>query len=264
MTESLRSKLNRKSIFSQFARRFAGMAAVILIAFASNSAQAQGDIRYSWFEISYVGQDVSKSGSRLSLIAPGIPQIVDIETTDGTGVMFRGSMGTWHNLYAFVDFSSSDIAVVATITNTITGEQSAPAKDEFDFTTIRGGIGYKYQLRIGTDLFGEVSYESLDLDFGSFVGGGSAESFDTNAQDFGGKLGIRTLFGDQFEGRAFVRYTNVGNVDLSNPPGGFDSDTLFGIGAGYEVVRGLAITADFETGEFTNWNIGFRLDLDEK
>ena len=58
--------------------------------------------------------------------------------------------------------------------------------------------------------------------------------------------------------------SNVGDVDLNSPAGSFDADTLFGAGFGYELVRGLSITGDYESGEFTNWSIGFRLDLDER
>ena len=72
---------------------------------------------------------------------------------------------------------------------------------------------------------------------------------------------VAALFGDKIELRASVRYTGVGDVDLST--GLFDADTLFGVGFGYELIRGLSITGDFESGEFSSWNIGFRLDLDE-
>ena len=69
------------------------------------------------------------------------------------------------------------------------------------------------------------------------------------------------MLGDHLEVRATGRYTNVGAVDLST--GVLDSDTLFGVGFGYELVRGLSITGDYESGEFSSWNLGFRLDLSE-
>ena len=260
MTTSESAKFNGKSEFSRSLGRIAGICAIVLIALASNSAHAQGDIRYSWFEISYVNQDVSKSGSQISLADPAVPQLVEIAGTDGDGIKFRGSVGTWHNLYAFVDYASSDIDVVAIVTNTITGDISGPVNDEFDFTSIRGGIGLRIPLRVGTDIYGEVSFDSLDLDFGAFA---VADDFDTDAQDFGAAIGIRTLLNDKLELRAYGRFTNVGNVNLNDPPGTFDSDTLFGAGFGFELVRGLSITGDFESGEFSSWNIGFRLDLDE-
>jgi len=250
-----RDKLIGISVFSRTLRQIVGLSAIVLLAFSSNSAQAQGDIRYSWFEISFVGQDVDKTGSSTD---PILMQTVDIAATDGSGIMFRGSVGTWHNLYAFIDFSSSDIDIAAVVTNP---GGMFPGEDEFDFTTIRGGVGYRIPLRVGTDLFGELSYDNLDLDFGSFAG----ENFDIDGSDVGVALGIRHLWNDQFEIRARVRYTGVGAVDLSAPiESAFDADTLFGVGFGYELVRGLSITGDYEAGEFTNWNFGFRLDLDEK
>jgi hypothetical protein len=45
--------------------------------------------------------------------------------------------------------------------------------------------------------------------------------------------------------------------------GEFDADTLFSVEIGYELIRGLSITRDYESGEFSNRNIGFRLDLDD-
>ena len=55
----------------------------------------------------------------------------------------------------------------------------------------------------------------------------------------------------------------VGDVDLNAMAGVMDDDTLYGAGFGIEIIRGLSITGDFESGEFSSWNIGFRLDLDE-
>jgi hypothetical protein len=224
----------------------------------SGPAAAQ-DIRYSWFEISYVQQDVDRAGTKISLADPLQPQQVDLKASDGNGIKFRGSVGTWHNLYAFVDFSSSDIDLTAIVTNLTTGFVSPEVTDQFDHTLIRGGIGLRFPLGYSTDIYGELSYDSLDLDFGSFVG----EDFDTNAKDVGGAIGVRKMFGDDLELRAWGRYTNVGDVNLNANAGEFDSDTLFGVGFGYSLIRGLSITGDYESGEFSSWNIGFRLDLDE-
>jgi len=228
-----------------------------LLALAAG-ANAQDEVRYSWFEISYVSQDVSRQGSRISLQDPLQPQQVDIDGQDGDGVKFRGSVGTWHNLYAFIDFASSDIDVNSVVTVINSGLQVA-GSDEFDFTAIRGGVGLRIPVSYKWDIFGELSYDSLDLDFGSLVG----EDFDTDAQDVGGALGIRGIVGNNLELRAWGRYTNVGDVDLNAPAGEMDSDTLFGAGFGWMIIRGLSITADFESGEFSSWNLGIRLDLDE-
>lgn len=225
------------------------VAAVLLMA-ASSPALAQ-DVRYSWFEISYVGQDVDRSGSFTDI---ALGQTVDVSASDGNGIKFRGSVGTWNNLFAFIDYSSSDIDVSALVSN---AQGQFPAEDEFDFTTVRGGIGYKWSLTPKIDIFGALSYDSTDFDFGSFAG----EEFDTDDQDIGITLGVRSMLTDEIELRAHARHTGVGDVDLNT--GILDSDTLFGVGFGYELVRGLSITGDYESGEFSSWNVGFRLDLDE-
>jgi hypothetical protein len=196
-------------------------------------------------------QDVGKSGSKPTPV-PG--QTVVVDTDDGNGVVFRGSVGTWKNLYLFLDYSSTDIDVAAVVIN---NQGQFPAEDEFDYTAVRGGLGFKLSVGFSTDLYAEVSYDDVDLDFGSFAG----ESFDTDNQDVGGAVGIRAMLTDNFELRAHSRFTNSGDVDLST--GEFDTDTLFGAGFGWQIVRGLSIVADYETGEFSNWSIGFRLDMDE-
>lgn len=224
--------------------------AVLLLLAGSSTAMAQ-DVRYSWFEIAYVNQDISKDGT---FTDPVLGQTVDVFTTDGSGIKFRGSMGTWKNMFLYVDFNSTDVNVDAVVTN---DQGSFPASDEFDVTTVRGGLGVKFSLTAKTDIYGLVSYDSTDLDFGSFAG----ETFDAGSKEVGGTIGVRSMFGDKFEMRASVRYSGAGDVDLSART--TDSDTLFGVGFGYELIRGLSITGDYESGQFSSWNIGFRLDLDE-
>lgn len=213
-------------------------------------AHAQ-EVRYSWFDIAYLQQDVGRAGSLTDSL---IDQTVSVDASDGDGIRFRGSVGTWNNLYAFFDFASSDVDVSAVVSNS---QGDFPATDEFDLTSIRGGVGFKYSLTVSTDLYAEVTYDSLDFDFGSFAG----ENFDADQQDVGGAVGFRAMLGDRFEARVHARFTNAGDVDLST--GEFDSDTLYGAGFGYTLMRGLSITGDYEAGEVDSWSIGFRLDLDE-
>jgi len=217
----------------------------------SGVATAQ-EVRYSWVDMSFMGQDVDRAGSLTPL--PG--QTVDIAVTDGSGVRFRGSVGTWKNFYLMVDYASTDVDLTGTVTNTNTGFVQEFA-DEYDVTSIRGGIGYKYSIRYGTDIYGEVTYDSLDFDFGSFAG----ENFDMDRQDIGASLGVRTMIGRKFMVHAHGRYTDIGDTDLTT--GILDPDTLFGVGVAWEVIRGLSIVGDYEAGEISSWSIGFRLDLDE-
>ena len=94
---------------------FAKLGAALLLTVVYSAAIAQ-DVRYSWFEISYTGQDVDRDGTFADLV---IGQTVDISAQDGDGIRFRGSVGTWKNLFAFVDFSSTDIDVDALVSNAL-------------------------------------------------------------------------------------------------------------------------------------------------
>ena len=94
--------------------RTTALAVVLLCSTAvMNCANAQ-DVRYAWFELGVLGQDVQKSGSFFDL---GLNQSVDIDASDGGGVRFRGSIGTWKNFYAFFNFETSDPTVEVVVTN---------------------------------------------------------------------------------------------------------------------------------------------------
>ena len=245
------SQLTRNLSGTQtLARNALRVFASLLLLVGSSAALAQ-DVRWSFFEVSFIEQDIDQQGTMVDFT---LNQSVDIDTSSGNGIKFKASFGTWHNLFAFIDFTSSDIDVDVVVTNS---GGVFPASDEFDYTTYRSGIGGKWAITYSTDVYGAVTYDSTDFDFGSFAG----ENFDTGDKDVGAELGVRSMFGDHLELRLHGRYTNLGAVDLST--GVLDSDTLFGVGFGYELVRGLSIIGDYESGEFSSWNLGFRLDLSE-
>ncbi len=78
---------------------------ILLSAALSSSAMAQ-EVRYSWLDMSYMAQDAGVSGTQPTPV-PG--QTVDVNGSDGDGIRFRGSAGTWHNMYMFIDFASTDL-----------------------------------------------------------------------------------------------------------------------------------------------------------
>lgn len=223
----------------------------LMVVGMASQAHAQ-EVRYSWVDMSYMFQDVGRDGSLTPL--PG--QTVDIATSDGAGVRFRGSIVAWKNLYLMVDYGSTDIDLTGTVTNSNTGFVEEFA-DEFDFTAIRGGIGLKFPILDATDLFGELTYDSLNFDFGSFAG----ENFDMERQDLGAAVGVRTMFGRNLQLEARARYSDIGKIDLT--AGTLDPDTLFGVGFAWQIIRGLSIAGDYESGELSSWSLGFRIDLDE-
>lgn len=224
---------------------------IVVLLGSSYAADAQ-DLRYSWLDMSFMAQDVGRSGSLSPL--PG--QVVDISTTDGTGVRFRGSIGTWKNFYLMLDYGATDIDLTGVVSNSNTGFVQE-IEDQFDYTAVRGGLGLRFPLRYDTDIFGEVTYDSLDFDFGSFAG----EDFDMGRKEIGGTVGVKTMFGDHVQAYLHARYTAVGDADLTT--GIFDTDTLIGVGVAWELIRGLSLVGDYESGEFSSLSIGFRLDLSE-
>ena len=98
----------------------------LLLLAAAGGASAQ-EIRYSWLDMSFMAQDVGRSGSLSPL--PG--QVVDISVTDGAGVRFRGSVGTWKNFYLVFDYGSTDIDLTGVVSNSNTGFEQE-IEDQFD------------------------------------------------------------------------------------------------------------------------------------
>ena len=231
--------------------RTIALAGVLLCATAWLNVATAQDLRYSWFEFGLLGQDVQKAGSQFDL---DLNQAVDIKASDGSGVRFRGSIGTWRNFYVFANFETSDPNVEAVVTN---NQGMFPAEDKFDLTSLRGGIGYKYSLNYRTDIVAELGFDSVDFDFGSFAG----EDFDVDGNDIGASLGVRWMLNDDWEFHAHGRFTNVGDVNLTTKE--FDSDVLAGVGLSYMPIRGFSLTLDYEGGQIETFSLGFRLDLDE-
>lgn len=231
-------------------RRWLLACGVVFAALVSGTAGAQ-ELRYSWLDLSFVAQDVDRQGIQQTPV-PG--QTTEVDAKDGDGVRFRGSFGTWYNLYAFGEYTSSDIDADVVVRN---DQGDFPAADEFDLTTIRGGIGWRFPVGFTTDLYAELSFDSIDYDFGSFAG----ENFDADDQDVGGALGVRHMLNDDIQLYAYGRYSNHAELDLDTLE--FDAGAFYGAGIVWEIVRGLSLVGDFEGGEVTTWAVGFRLDLDE-
>jgi hypothetical protein len=236
---------------SQYLKKVLYACAILLSLGLAGTAGAQ-EVRYSWLDLSFTNQDVG--GLTGTLETPVVDQFVDVIAQDGSGVRFRGSFALGKSFYLFGDYGSTDISVAAVVTNP---QGSFPATDEFDLTTIRGGFGYHYGVGFSTDIYAEISYDSVDYDFGSFAG----ESFDTDSKDAGAALGIRHMLNDNWEVRANGRYSSQSVVDLNTLE--FDSGAFFGVGFSWEIVRGLALIGDYETGDVESWTLGFRLDMDE-
>jgi hypothetical protein len=236
---------------SQYSRKVLYACTILLSLGLAGTAGAQ-EVRYSWLDLSFMGQDVG--GLEGTQQTPIVDQFVDVNAQDGDGVRFRGSYALGDSFYFFGDYGSTDIDVDALVTN---DQGTFPASDEFDLTTIRGGFGYHYGIGFSTDIYAEISFDSVDYDFGSFAG----ESFDTDATDAGAALGIRHMLNDDWELRASGRYSSQAAVDLNTLE--FDSGAFFGVGFSWEIVRGLALIGDYETGDVDSWSIGFRVDMDE-
>ena len=98
------------------------------------------------------------------------------------------------------------------------------------FGEIRGGFGFRWGDGFNTDITFEISYDSMDYDFGSFAG----ESFDADSKDVGGAIGV---------GIAFLLGPGL-SVSLEGLLGTFEvAPSAALVGIGFSLLIGLVIGA---------------------
>lgn len=129
----------------------------------------------------------------------------------------------WDNLsvsYVTVDIDDADELDLAGFSfagtkllneNVFIGAGIAVVSDEYqgvdiDFTTVDIGIGYRYGINATTDLYGAISYESVEFEVSY---DGDSESEDDNG--YGLQLGLRSMLTPQFEVSAGITYVNIGD-----------------------------------------------------
>jgi len=184
-------------------------AAVSVLMLSSAAAMADGP-SYSYIQASYVDIDVDVGGGA---------------SANGNGFGVAGSVELNDNWHIFADYMSADLESVLNI----------------DITTIGGG--YRHAISDTTDVFAELGYAKLDVQFAGDESGLSA------------KVGIRSMVNDSLE-----VYGTVGTLDLDN----VDWGTEFGAGVWYTVSGNLAVGADARfASDVTRLGIGVRLYFDK-
>lgn len=103
---------------------------------------------------------------------------------------------------------------------------------EVELSQLSLGGGYSVHVTDTTDVYGQVTYENLEL--GASGAGGSA-SEDENG--FGAEIGVRSMLTDQFELGAKIGYLDVEDL----------SETTLGASAYYYVTDSVAVGATYET-----------------
>lgn len=142
---------------------------------------------------------------------------------DGDGFQIGGALELAQSVHLFGNFRTLDFGAGV------------------DVSAFEIGGGYAMPLNNGADLIGRLSYIDGEID----GPGGDADD-----SGFGFSAGFRRMFTPQFEGRAFVNFTDL---DASG------SETAVELAGDYFLNDEVALGASLELGDdVTTWTLGAR------
>jgi opacity protein-like surface antigen len=105
---------------------------------------------------------------------------------------------------------------------------------EIEVSQLSLGAGYSLHVTDTTDVYGQLTFENLELGVSGF---GESDSDDENG--FGAEIGLRTMVTESFELGAKIGYLDVED----------ESETTFGASAYYYVTDNVAVGATYEMWE---------------
>ena len=112
----------------------------------------------------------------------------------------------------------------------LTGTYSRISDDAYgfdiDIDMASMGLGYRYGLNATTDIFGEVTYEYVELSEGSV---------DEDENGYGLAVGVRSMVTNNIELSGAIRYIDIDDED----------DTEFEVGANYYFTPNFALGASY-------------------
>jgi hypothetical protein len=212
------------------------LGAAAVIATALPAAARASDLSYTFLDFQALDSDLDASGTQL----PVPQQVVGITTSGGDGIAVAGSVALPGRFYAAGNFRTSIIDITGVVESPLT---RVTISDSFDLVSSTIGVGYQRELADNFDVLAELSYESVDYDFGSVAG----ENFDASDSGLGAKVGFRWNPVPAFELFASGRVTPVGKINLTSRS--LDSDTSFSTGVRWYFFNDLGVGVDYESGE---------------
>jgi hypothetical protein len=124
--------------------------------------------------------------------------------------------------------------------------------DEFDLTVGRLSLGYLLPIGESLDVIAEVSYDSVNYDFGSIAG----ENFDIDESGAGGQIGLRWNPRRALELFAFVRHAPLGELDLSSRS--LDATATVHTGLRWYFLQDLGLGIEYESGDVETFVLSLR------
>ena len=205
-------------------------------------------LSYTYLDFQSLDNTVDAAGVQM----PVPLQTVSIDAGGGDGIAVGGSMATGSRFYVAGIYKSSIIDVQGVVTNPLT---TVAVDDEFDLTLGRLSLGYLQPIGENLDVIFEVSYDSVNYDFGSIAG----EDFDLDDTGAGAQLGFRWNPVPAFELFGFGRHSPMGKTNLSARE--FESDTTAHVGFRWYFFQDLGIGLEYESGEIETTTISMRFSF---
>jgi hypothetical protein len=223
------------------------MAIAVIAGLGLPAAQAS-ELSYTFLDFLYADQTVDVSGNQ----QPVLGQNVFVDSNKGDGIAIGGSLGMGDRFYLGGNFVSSIVDVSATVTSPLT---VVTVSDDYDLTSSQISLGYLQPLGDDFDLVFEVTYDSMQYDFGSFAG----ENFDVDDSGAGGRIGFRWNPTRAVELYAFSRFSPVGEVVLDRLE--LESDVVHRVGLIWYFFEDLGLGFDYESGQVESFSVSMRFSF---
>jgi hypothetical protein len=224
-----------------------GAAFVLAFLQLPDAAQAS-ELSYTYLDFMYADQTVDATGNQ----QPVFGQNIFVDAEQGDSIAMGGSLGLGKRFFLSGSFASSIIDVTATVTSPLA---EVTVTDNFDVISSRLSLGYVQPLGDAFDLLFEVTYDSLEFDFGSFAG----ESFDVEDSGAGAQIGFRWNPTRALELYASSRFSPVGKVTLDDLE--FDSDVINRVGLMWYFFEDLGVGLDYESGQVESFSVSMRFSF---
>ena len=217
-----------------------------MVSFCLLLPDARGsELSYTFLDFQSLDVTVDAAGSQ----TPVPLQTVSVEAGDGDGIAVGGSMAAGEHFYLSGGYRSSIVDVRSVVSSPLT---TVTVDNQFDLTLGRLSLGYLHPIGETLDLVAEVSYESVNYDFGS-VGG---ENFDLDDSGAGALLGFRWNPVPAVELFAFARHSPMAETNLSALE--FDAGTIAHAGLRWYFFEDLGVGVEYESGEVETTTISIR------
>jgi hypothetical protein len=211
---------------------------------------AAADLGYSFVDFGAVGLQGGLSGTKASTPI----QTVAIDTNTGTGLNVAGSLEVGERFFLRGSYDSAVVDVSAVVQSPLALVNTS---GNFVRSASRAAFGYHRAFGEKIDAFAELTWDSVNYDFGSFAG----ENFDAKDSGAGVGVGLRWSATDSLEIYAAVHASPVADIDLTSST--LSSGTEATVGLRYYFFQDLGFGVDLRSGDVDALTLSMRFGFGE-